>query len=64
MSVTAHMQRDREMRETNGNPPVLATTIPEFSRGKSKTFQPFNRTFSALYHALQLQSECAELKRD
>jgi len=37
---------------------------PEFSRGKSKTFQPFNRAFSALYNALQLHSECAELKRD
>jgi len=29
---------------------------PEFSRGKSKTFQPFNRAFSALYNALQLRS--------
>jgi hypothetical protein len=40
------------------------TTIPEISRGKSKTFQPFNCAFSALYNALQLHSECAELKRD
>ena len=37
---------------------------PEFSRGKSKTFQPFNRAFSALCNALQLHSGCAELKRD
>ena len=41
-----------------------AMSKPEFSRGKSKTFQPFNRAFSALYNALQLHSECAELKRD
>ena len=42
----------------------VSTSKPEFSRGKSKTFQPFNRAFSALYNALQLHSECAELKRD
>ena len=42
----------------------LDMSKPEFSRGKSKTFQPFNRAFSALYNALQLHSECAELKRD
>ncbi len=27
MSVTAHMQRDREMWETNGNPQVLAWVL-------------------------------------
>jgi hypothetical protein len=42
----------------------VSMSKPEFSRGKSKTFQPFNRAFSALYNALQLHSECAELKRD
>ncbi len=43
---------------------LLNMSKPEFSRGKSKTFKPFNRAFSALYNALQLRSECAELKRD
>jgi hypothetical protein len=32
---------------------ILKTTIPEFSRGKSKTFQLLNCAFSALYNALQ-----------
>jgi hypothetical protein len=40
---------------------------PEFSRGKAKTFQQFNRAFSALNNAenaLQLPPELAELKPD
>jgi hypothetical protein len=52
------------MLQPGANILLYVTTIPEFSRGKSKTFQPFNRAFSALYNALQLHSECAGLKRD
>ncbi len=63
----------RYFRHSSNQFPIIASkkladrkgmSKPEFSRGKSKTFQPFNRAFSALYNALQLHSDCAELKRD